>query len=122
MGGGLNIDRSSGVSCKGGLGGGTEGGSRVEKSTAEYGSPKNAEGRATCPGEGGINCGGGGGGAVEGGGGIRICRSLRSSTEIAPSFDRLSVSPVHGGNSIRYSSTHQVTVGLLSSSSCVKVC
>lgn len=72
-----------------------EGGSRVDRSTGENGSPKNAEGGLTCPGDGGINCGGGGegggGGAMEGGGGIRICPSSRSSTEMAPPFDRLSV-------------------------------
>lgn len=77
-----------------------EGGSRVDRSTGENGSPKNPEEGLMCPGDGGINCGGGGegggGGAMEGGGGIKICPSSRSSTEMAPPLDRLSVLSVHG--------------------------
>lgn len=73
------------------------GGSRVDRSTGEYGSSKQADGGVTCPGDGGMNWGGGGGGAIEGGGGIRICPSSRSSTDMARPFDRLTVFPVHGG-------------------------
>lgn len=96
------MDRSmSGVSREGGLGGGMEGGSRVDRSTGEYGSPKNAEGGVTCPGDGGMNWGGGGGGAVEGGGGIEICPPPRLFTETVPPLGRLSVLPVHGGYKVR---------------------
>lgn len=92
----MDKSSSSGIPSEGGLGGGMGGGSRVDKSTGEYDSSKNADEGVTCPGDGGMNWGGGGGGAMEGGGGIRICPSSRLPTEMAPPFDRLSVLPVCG--------------------------
>lgn len=82
------------------MGGGIEGGSRLDRTTGEYVSPENGDGGGACPGGGGMNWGGGGGGAVEGGGGIGICSSSGSSIEMALPFDKLAVLPVHGGNTL----------------------